>query len=103
MWVANGQKEMVVETGELGPLRGVRKVASFERPLISVTDLIERFGPVVFNASGVHLATELGEGEVCVTTIGHATPNRLFSFDQEALELHEERLQRHRAAIAAAA
>jgi len=37
---------------------------------------------VVFNAGGVHLATELGKGEVCVTTIGHATPNRLFSFDQ---------------------
>ena len=31
VWVANGQKEEVLETGELGPLSGVRKVESFER------------------------------------------------------------------------
>ena len=103
VWVANGQKEEVVETGELGPLSGVRKVESFERSLISVTDLIEQFGPVVFNAAGVHLATELGKGEVCVTTIGHATGNRLFSIDADALQRHSQRLAQHRAALAAAA
>ena len=91
VWIANGQREKVKEVGRLGPLPNCNKVEGFQRCLISVTDLIEGFGSVVFNSAGVHVCGLHGGKEIC-TKIGSCTSNRLFSFDLEALKGHHEKM-----------
>ena len=82
--VANGQLERITSVGTLGPLQGVRKVNSFQRTLVSVRDLVEQFGSVRFDDQGVHLVTDSGKS----TRIGATLPNRLYSFDLDALARH---------------
>ena len=100
VWVADGRRENVHETGTLGPLTNVKKVRSFPRSLISVRDIVEKFGGVYFDGRGVHVVTlgdgvsigDLtgGDGIKCVTEIGQTTPARLYSFDIDQLEAHRQ-------------
>jgi hypothetical protein len=83
--VANGQREAITEIGELGPLTGAQKVGSFTRTLVSVSDLTEQFGVVIFDKNAVHVGSEDG---ALITKIGDLTPQRLYSFDLDALEGH---------------
>ena len=98
VWVANGRREEVSQIGDLGPLIGVRKVDSFTRTLVSVRDLVDQFGSVVFDSKGVHLRTcetdaTTGAAGSCVgTQIGRPTIQRLYSFDVEALIKHAARI-----------
>ena len=89
MWVANGEKEMIAETGWLGPLRA-RKVTCFPRPLVGVMDLVDAVGELRFSKDGVHAETKLPNGAV-VTQIGSPTEARLFSFDLQQLIDHVRR------------
>ena len=86
--VANGQREPIVEEGDLGPLRGVQKVKSFHRVLISVAQLCQQFGVVLFSRRGAQIVTEVDKGEMIITQIGLATQGNLYSFDLLALEEH---------------
>ena len=86
VWVANGQKEEVKETGWLGPLVA-RKVSSFPRALISVRDLVDALGAIMFNEEGVHALTTM-ENDVAVTRIGVPLESRLYSFDLPAVIQH---------------
>ena len=87
--VANGNREPILEQGDLGPLLGAQKVRSFHRVLVSVTQLCKQFGPVIFTTEGVQLVSQAAPGEECIiTTIGLPTRNNLFSFDLTALQQH---------------
>ena len=90
VWVANGQSEDIAEMGGLGPLMA-RKVKSFDRTLISVRDLVDKYGGVYFDAEGVHLITHIGEDLVC-STIGAANSQRLCSFDLKGLQDHHDKV-----------
>ena len=91
---ANGQVERVAKIGDLGPLRGARKVQSFDKTLVSVTDLVEQFGRVVFDTDGVAVETKGGESKESLSTyIGKPTANRLYKFDLEALERHQAKVR----------
>ena len=86
VWVANGEKEEVKESGWLGPLRA-RKVECFPRPLVSVMDLVEAVGSIRFNGEGVYAVTRTTGG--CVESkIGKPTDSRLFDFDMLGLIEH---------------
>ena len=82
--VANGKAEPVVEEGELGPIRGAQKVNSFHRTLISVMDLLEQFGWVIFDEHGVSLLTQSESGPNLLTRIGRRNSARLFDLDMTA-------------------
>ena len=86
MWVANGQKEEVRETGWLGPLVA-RKVSSFPRTLVSVRDLVEALGAVTFDVDGVFATTSIGE-KTTRSKIGEPLKSRLYSFDLPAVVRH---------------
>ena len=90
--VANGKAEPVVEEGELGPIRGAQKVNSFHRTLISVMDLLEQFGWVIFDEHGVSLLTPSESGPNLLTRIGRRNSARLFDFDMEALTEHASQM-----------
>ena len=75
--------------GDIGPLTGVKQVASFKRSLVSVTDLVEQFGGLYFDDQGVHVVSKCDSGMV-VTTIGLPTKNRLYSFNIECLKQHAD-------------
>ena len=100
VWVANGRREAIAQEGKLGPIWGAKKVPSFARTLVSVRDLVEQFGTVVFDKEGVHVVSIDKEGELreCLrsrrgsvsTTIGAPTKQRLCSFDIEALVDHTQ-------------
>ena len=102
VWVANGRREAIAQEGKLGPISGAKKVPSFARTLISVRDLVEQFGTVVFDKEGVHVVSIDKEGDLreCLrarrgsvsTTIGAPTKQRLYSFDIEALADHAQRV-----------
>ena len=79
------------EVGWLGSLRNVQKVNSFTRTLVSVADLVEQFGVVMFDTSGAYLGSKY-RGKTLITKIGSSTPDRLYRFDQPALERHVEKL-----------
>ena len=87
--VATGKHEKIVEFGELGALKDVRRVASFTRTLVSVRDLVEQFGSVRFDETGAHIVDPSGEVSTC---IGRPTCNRLYSFDGAALMEHTRRV-----------
>ena len=87
--VANGQREKVLCEGDIGPLTGVKQVASFKRSLVSVTDLVEQFGGLYFDDQGVHVVSKCDSGMI-VTTIGLPTKNRLYSFNIECLKQHAD-------------
>jgi len=89
--VANGESEKVGLIGQMGPLGGVRQVTSFQRTLVSVKDLVEQFGPVLFNNEGVYLASTDATGHSIITRIGSCTPERLYSFDIAALTSHSRK------------
>ena len=91
VWVANGQSEGIAESGKLGPL-SAKKVNSFERTLVSVRDLVDLYGGVLFNSSGVHVVSESAARQTISTQIGEATTARLYSFDLPALERHDLKL-----------
>ena len=90
--MANGAHEPVAEIGSLGPLLA-RKVNSFSRALISVSDLVERFGGVFFDRNKVYVCTPDGVGPI-TTCIGERNDVRLYSFDLKALMKHERLVQR---------
>jgi hypothetical protein len=92
VWVANGQSEDIAEMGRLGPLMA-RKVKSFDRTLISVRDLVDKYGGVYFDDEGVHLITNLGEDLVC-STIGAANDQRLYGFDLTGLQEHHDKVSK---------
>ena len=85
-------REPVTEVGKLGPLVA-RKVDSFSRALISVADLVDRFGGVFFDRGKVYVCTPDGVGPI-ITCIGHRNEVRLYGFDLEALVKHEHKLQK---------
>ena len=94
MKCANGHIETVAEIGDLGPLKNARKVKSFDKTLVSVTDLVEQFGRVVFDVEGVTVETQADNLESKVSTnIGKPTSNRLYKFDISALEKHQEKMR----------
>ena len=103
--VANGQVERVHKEGDLGPLVGVKEVKSFSRTLVSVTDLVEQFGRVVFDSEGVRVQTQGAQkGRPQESTlIGRPTANRLYSFDLEALQRHADKLVESHVGMAVAA
>ena len=77
-----------------GPLRRVtrrrrwaassaRRVASFPRNLISVSDIIEQYGFVVFDREGAYVISLSPSGDrSCYTRIADRTRDRLFAFDK---------------------
>ena len=89
--VANGQRERIAEVGDLGPLKNVQKVNSFTRTLVSVADLVEQFGVVMFDRTGAYLSSCRGK-EAFISKIGSYTGDRLFRFDQSSLAKHASRL-----------
>ena len=82
-------RERVAKEGDIGPLRNVKQVRSFKRSLVSVADLVDQFGGLFFDQRGVHVVSKKA-GNLVSTTIGLRTPNRLFSFNIEALSKHVE-------------
>jgi hypothetical protein len=69
--------------------RGAKKVMSFQRTLVIVRDLVDQYGGVFFDKSGVHVVTSCG-GKLFVTTIGKPTNNRLCSFGIDSLQEHDD-------------
>ena len=62
--------------------------------MVSVTDLVEQFGRVIFDVEGVTVETPASTSESKVTTnIGKPTTNRLYKFDICALERHQEKMK----------
>ena len=47
----------------------------------------------IFRSDGVYVETPLPSGATLVTKIGINTPQRLYSFDLDALERHSERVK----------
>ena len=90
--VANGQREQIAQVGSLGPIRNAQKVNSFRRTLVSVKDLVELFGSVVFREDGVFVATQVPGEPLLLTRIGVNTPQRLYSFELDSLEGHHKRV-----------
>ena len=90
--VATGRTEPIAETGDLGVLRGVQRVNSFTRTLVSVTDLVDQFEAVRFDKSGAHVETKGSDGRIVSTLIGRPTASRLFGFDDAALSRHARKL-----------
>jgi hypothetical protein len=91
--VANGHQEPIAGVGRYGPISGARRVAGFPRTLVSVSDLIEQFGSVVFDTKGVHVVSSVPDQAPVATTIGCRTPSRLFSFDSPSLTRHVSELE----------
>ena len=85
--VATGKRERITERGSLGPLKGACKVESFARTLVSVMDVAEQVGDVVFTADAAFVVGD-SDGERKRTKIATATPSRLYKFDLAALERH---------------
>ena len=75
-------------------------MSSFQRTLFSVKDLVEQFGPVLFNNGGVYLASRGTKDESSINKIGSCTPERLYTFDVSALTSHNSSV---RARLACAA
>ena len=90
--VATGRRERISESGDLGPLKGAKKVDSFARTLVSVMDVAEQVGTVEFTPKAAFVTNEIGGAKVR-TQIAAATKSRLYSFDVEALENHVQRLE----------
>ena len=78
VWVADGRRENIHETGALGPLTNVKKVRSFPRSLISVRDIVEKFGGVYFDGRGVHVVTLVDGVSIGDLTGGDGRPQRNF-------------------------
>ena len=72
---------------DLGPLKNVQKVNSFTRTLVSVADLVEQFGVVMFDRTGAYLSSCRGR-EALISKIGSYTGDRLYRFDQSSLAKH---------------
>ena len=67
-----------------------REKDNLKQVLVSVRDLVEQFGPVVFDEFGVYVngtngGADSGKGR---TRIGAPTVNRLYRFDYRALCQH---------------
>ena len=89
--VANGVREMVTEVGSLGAVPEVQRVLSFSRSLISVSDITDLYGSVIFNSSGASIisnAIDSTTGLPFSTQIATRTPERLYEFDGAALSRH---------------
>ena len=91
--VATGKRESIAERGDLGPLKGVQKVNGFARTLVSVMDVAEQVGNVLFTPDAAYVIESYsGAGDTTsMTKIANATPSRLYSFDITALEDHVAR------------
>ena len=86
--VANDQTERIAEVGDAGYIRGVQKVNSFDKTLISVSELTKLVGKVVFSTTEV-LALTVHGGEMVTTVIGKLNPHtRLYDFDYNGLSRH---------------
>ena len=72
-------------------MKNVQKVSSFTRALISVTDLVEQFGVVMFDRTGAYLSSCRGD-KALISKIGSCTGDRLYRFDQSSLERHAAKL-----------
>ena len=62
---------------------------SFARTLVSVADLVRKYGVTAFDERGVHVVSKCKDGTVISTQIGERTRERLYSFDLSRLEAHD--------------
>ena len=85
--VATGKRERITEQGSLGASTGACKVHSFARTLVSVMDVAEQVGDVMFTARAAFVVDN-SSAVPRMTKIATATPSRLYKFDLEALEQH---------------
>ena len=92
--VADGRAKQIEEIGDYGPMKNARKVSCFKRTLVSVTDLVQQFGSVLFDDDGVHVTSTREDGTEVKTQIGRPTPQRLYSFEVGSLKDHVQRLRR---------
>ena len=88
VWTADGQRSAIVEVGNAGPLKGAKRVNTFTRPLISVGELTEQFGGVLFDRGHVYVVSRCGETTIS-TCIGKRNEARLYTFDVQALAEHQ--------------
>ena len=92
--VANGHQEAIAGKGSYGSITSARRVSSFPRNLISVSDIIEQFGFVVFDREGAFVISLSPSGHERLTTrIADRTDDRLFAFDSDALSEHAENMK----------
>ena len=66
---------------------------SFQRTLVSVRDLVDQYGSVLFDRKGVHVVSKVGS-EGVVTTIGKPTESRLYSFVLGRMADHDQAVER---------
>ena len=101
--VATGRKEAVTESGDLGPIKGAQKVDGFARTLVSVMDVAEQVGNVLFTPNAAFVLEKgFGAGDAAsMTKIADATYSRLYSFDVVALDEHAARLREGGAVVGA--
>ena len=55
-------------------------------------DLVETYGGVYFDASGVHVVSTVGD-RIITSTIGAPAPARLYSFDLKGLLQHDKKVK----------
>ena len=101
--VATGRREAVTESGDLGPIKGAQKVDGFARTLVSVMDVAEQVGNVLFTPNAAFVLEKgFGAGDAAsMTKIADATYSRLYSFDVVALDEHGARLRGGKAVVGA--
>ena len=88
VWTADGKKRAIEEIGNAGPLKGAKRVSSFTRPLVSVSDLSSQFGGVFFDRCHVYVVSQCGNTTIS-TCIGKRNEAQLYTFDVQALANHE--------------
>ena len=85
---ANGQLEKIVEEGDLGPLKGARKVNGFSRTLVSVSEVTKQIGNVLFTPKAGFVIAVRDDGSLVATQIATATAQGLYKFDLSGLQRH---------------
>ena len=79
-----------MEEGDLGPLKGARKVNGFSRTLVSVSEVTKQIGNVLFTRTpkAGFVITTLGDGSLVATRIATAIAQGLYKFDLSGLQRH---------------
>ena len=91
VWTADGQRSAIAQIGNAGPLHGVKRVDSFTRPLISVSELSAQFGGVYFDSEEVYVVSRC-DGSIIATSVGRRNAAHLYTFDVQALADHQAKL-----------
>ena len=92
VWTADGQRSAIAQIGNAGPLHGVKRVDSFTRPLISVSELSAQFGGVYFDSEEVYVVSRC-DGSIIATSVGRRNAAHLYTFDVQALADHQAKLR----------